>query len=140
MEGIQHSDDIVLNIKLNEGSKNRWAGALQIEGGYAQQKPHIPYGANVLGMNIGKNLQTLTTLKTDAAGNNISVKSSENPLHYNLRNYFSIDAPKAPLSEKRSRFNTSYSASNNTKTTLGEDCNLGVSASYNNNVYSQMTL
>lgn len=140
LEGIQHSDDIVLNIKLNEGSKNRWAGALQIEGGYAQQKPHIPYGANVLGMNIGKNLQTLTTLKTDAAGNNISVKSSENPLNYNLRNYFSIDAPKAPLSEKRSRFNTSYSASNNTKTTLGEDCNLGVSASYNNNVLDSKSI
>lgn len=132
LEGIKKSDDIVLNITLQEDAKNRWVTTLQAEGGFASQKPYIPYSASGLLMNIGKKFQTMTTLKTDAAGNDIISKSLYSPFIYSLNNYFSIDAQKAPLTDKRTRFNTTYAATNNTKFSLTEESTLALSASYNN--------
>ena len=133
LEGIAHSKDIVLNITLKDDAKNTWIATVQAEGGASSQKPYIPYGAGGFIMNIGKQFQTMTTLKTDAAGNDIIIKPSISPFPYTLRNFFTIDAPNAPLNEKRSRFNTSYSASNNTTIPLNNTSSISVSGSYNNN-------
>lgn len=142
LEGISTSEQAAINITLKKAVISRWIANLQAEAGISSVKPWIPYSANGFLMNISRLFQTMNTLKTDAAGNiissldygeNVIVLGEERINKYKLNDYFRIDMENAPINDNRTRFNTSYSISSNTKFVLGQDYEMGVGILYSKN-------
>ena len=143
LEGIVESDQAALNIVLKEGMKSKWIAALQAEAGGATEAPYVPYSASAMLMNVGKKFQTVNLLKTDAAGNDITLSLNETGLSYDMYNLdfmdrynpvrnIGISHAHAPIDADRSRFNTTYSVSSNNKFNAGKDLKIGVTGLYEN--------
>lgn len=139
LEGVIESNTAALNIVLKEGAKSKWLGNAQGSVGGSTKKPYVPYSASVWIMNIGKKYQTINSLQTDAAGNDISGPINTGGIVHNLYDYYytpktytRISHVSAPLEEKRTKFNTSYAASTNHKFTVYKNLKMGVSGNYYN--------
>lgn len=147
LEGIVRSDRATINISLKPGAKGKWTATLQAEAGAASEKPWIPYSGSLFLMNISRKFQTVNTLKTDAAGNDIirnkeasNSNSTETDAsnvdfsdRYTETDYLNMVLPMPPIDPKRAMSNISYSASTDNTVVLGKDCTLGVSGEYENN-------
>ncbi len=144
LEGAVESNIASINIRLKEGAKGRWTGALQGEAGYSTAAPHVPYSASAFGMFIGRNYQSINTAKTDAAGNNIIYESDPNVFivgvdeiefidRYRPARMLSVNHAQAPIDQDRTRFNTAYSVTTNHTVPIGESTVLGVGGKFEHN-------
>ena len=149
LEGIVESDQAAIDIILKNDSRAKWIGTLQAEAGGSTEEPWVPYSAGGMLMNISRKFQTINTLKTDAAGNDITstldgtglstdwsnVELSE---RYTPRLFTGIYHLSAPIQDERTRFNTSYSATTNNKFSIGKRKNLkiGISGLFEHEVLS----
>ena len=144
LEGAVESNIASINIRLKEGAKGRWTGALQGEAGYSTAAPHVPYSASAFGMFIGRNYQSINTAKTDAAGNNIIYESDPNVFivgvdeiefidRYRPAQMLSVNHAQAPIDQDRTRFNTAYSVTTNHTVPIGESTVLGVGGKLEHN-------
>ena len=144
LEGAVESNIASINIRLKEGAKGKWTGALQGEAGYSTAAPHVPYSAGAFGMFIGRNYQSISTAKTDAAGNNIIYESDPNVFivgvdeiefvdRYRPAEMLSVSHALAPIDQDRTRFNTAYSVTTNHTVPLGESTVLGVGGKFEHN-------
>ena len=144
LEGTVESNIASINIRLKEGVKGRWTGALQGEAGYSTAAPHVPYSASAFGMYIGRNYQSINTAKTDAAGNNIIYESDPNVFivgvdeiefidRYRPAQMLSVNHAQAPIDQDRTRFNTAYSVTTNHTVPIGESTVLGVGGKFEHN-------
>lgn len=150
LEGLVESDNAALNITLKPGARGKWIATLQAEAGISSEKPRVPYSGSGFLMKISRKFQTMNTLKTDAAGNNIirnrevstpgvivvDLNNLDFANRYKARDYLSMATSSAPISEERTRFNTSYSASTDNKFVLADGYTLGVSGEYENLILS----
>lgn len=146
LEGLVESDKTALNITLKPGARGKWTATLQAEAGASSEKPKIPYSGSGFLMNISRKFQTVNTLKTDAAGNDIirnrevsapgmvviDINDRDFANRYRARDYLSMATSSAPISAGRTRFNTSYSASTDNKFVLANGYTLGVTGDYEN--------
>lgn len=150
LEGLADSDKAALNIILKPNARGKWIATLQAEAGVATEKPAVPYSAGAFVMNVGRKFQTVNTVKTDAAGNDI-IRSNEvsspgvtavnlNNMdfigRYRQKDYLWLSMSMPPINTKRTRFNTSYSVSTDNKFVLKSGSSLGVSGEYENNSLS----
>lgn len=144
LEGAVESNTASINIRLKEGAKGRWTGALQGEAGYSTTAPHVPYSASAFGMFIGRNYQSINTAKTDAAGNNIIYESDPNVFivgvdeiefidRYRPAQMLSVSHAQAPIDQNRTRFNTAYSVTTNHTVPIGESTVLGIGGKFEHN-------
>lgn len=144
LEGAVESNIASINIRLKEGAKGRWTGALQGEAGYSTTAPHVPYSASAFGMFIGRNYQSINTAKTDAAGNNIIYESDPNVFivgvdeiefidRYRPAQMLSVSHAQAPIDQDRTRFNTAYSVTTNHTVPIGESTVLGIGGKFEHN-------
>lgn len=144
LEGAVESNIASINIRLKEGVKGKWTGALQGEAGYSTDAPHVPYSAGAFGMFIGRNYQSISTAKTDAAGNNIIYESDPNVFivgvdeiefidRYRPAEMLSVSHALAPIDQDRTRFNTAYSVTTDHTVPLGESTVLGVGGKFEHN-------
>lgn len=144
LEGAAESNIASINIRLKEGAKGKWTGALQGEAGYSTDAPHVPYSAGAFGMFIGRNYQSISTAKTDAAGNNIIYESDPNVFivgvdeiefvdRYRPAEMLSVSHALAPIDQDRTRFNTAYSVTTDHTVPLGESTVLGVGGKFEHN-------
>lgn len=144
LEGFDSAtpDNAALNITLKQGVRSKWLGTLEAQAGVSSDKPRVPYSAGGMLMNISRRFQTMTTVETDAAGNDI-IRNSMSETTYNPDNYefskayrvkdfLGISSPSAPLDDERTMFNTSYSAQTSNKVVLKEGYSLGVAVDYEN--------
>ena len=144
LEGAVESNIASINIRLKEGAKGKWTGALQGEAGYSTDAPHVPYSAGAFGMFIGRNYQSISTAKTDAAGNNVIYESDPNVFivgvdeiefvdRYRPAEMLSVSHALAPIDQDRTRFNTAYSVTTDHTVPLGESTVLGVGGKFEHN-------
>lgn len=144
LEGTVESNIASINIRLKDGAKGKWTGALQGEAGYSTEAPHVPYSASALGMFIGRNYQSINTAKTDAAGNNIIYESDPNVFivgkdetefldRYRPASYLSMSHTLAPIDQDRTRFNTSYSVTTNHTVPVGENMVVSAAGKFEHN-------
>ena len=139
LEGIGNPDRAALNIKLKEGVKSKWIGILQAIAGYSPEPPTVPYTGAGFIMNISNKFQTMNTLKTDAAGNNILPSLPEENVYvlgevrknpYRLNDNIYIGMLRSPIGGDRARFNTTYSATTDNKFSVGKNLGVGLSATF----------
>lgn len=150
LEGLVESDKAALNITLKPDARSKWIATLQAEAGVASEKPHVPYSGSGFLMNISRKFQTMNTLKTDAAGNDIirneevstpgvvviDMNDMDFANRYRAKDYLSMSVSSAPIDGKRTRQNTSYSVSTDNKIILADGYTLGVYGDYENNTLS----
>ena len=136
----ERPQNAAINITLKQGVKNQVMASLEAQGGISTGKPQVPYAADGYLMSIGRKFQTMTTLATDAAGNDIIRNVNTSDIikdlifsrQYRIRDYLSISSPSAPLNRERTMFNTSYSGNSSNKVVLKEGYTLGISVDYEN--------
>ena len=81
LDGAVESNIASINIRLKEGAKGKWTGALQGEAGYSTAAPHVPYSAGAFGMFIGRNYQSISTAKTDAGRQQHHIRVGSQRIH-----------------------------------------------------------
>lgn len=152
LDGLADSDRAALDITLKSAARGKWIASLQAEAGIAGDTPRVPYAGNGFLMNISRHFQTINTLRTDAAGNDIihnqevstpgvfvvDLNDRDFSGRYRERNYLGLILPSAPVDPKRSRFNTSYSVSTDNRFILANGYSLGISGDYENNRLSSV--
>lgn len=140
LRGITSPNRAAINIILKDDAKGKWLGRLSAEAGGSTQKPWIPYSGRIFAMNVGGKIQSINSAETDASGKNIAVSLNPSTLskmqeglefqyRYTPIDYLNISHTKAPLDDTRTRFNTTYTASTDSKFKAGNTL-LGISGKF----------
>ena len=135
LEGIEHSEQAALNLRLKEDAKLRWVGTLNGGAGFS---PAL-WDASLFAMRIAGKWQSMESFKANNTGANPGAESNrfvfDNILGATaardpLPDYVGIGSGSAPLDEKRTRFNRSVSASTNNSFKVGKDHDLRAQITY----------
>ncbi|MCI1780204.1 MAG: TonB-dependent receptor [Bacteroidales bacterium] len=109
---ISFSERAAINLKLKDRARAKWIGSVKAAGG----DPSI-WSGNLFTMRMGGKMQSLTNVKTDHSGTDLSntanTFSIEDLLYpggnsYKIPPYISVGTSSAPLDEKRRRFDHSH--------------------------------
>ncbi len=134
LRGVEHSSRAALNLKLKKSRLSRPVGYLLLGGGWGER---ALWTAEAFGLTVGKNSQSLLTLKTNDCGENYSSETqtfydeqteSENSLAANAFPDRPFGSPSVP--ENRYLNNRSAMASASHLTKLREGLTLTANADY----------
>ena len=135
LDGIEHSDQAAINLRLQEDAKLRWAGSFRAGGGFS---PAL-WDGSLFAMRITGKYQSMESFKTNNIGDNPAVENlrfnvssilGQQALRDPLQDYLNIGSISAPLGEKRTRFNESLSASSINSFKLSDAYNLKANINY----------
>lgn len=140
MEGFTYSDQAALNLKLKDKAKAKWIGNYKVQGGYAEGEGGL-WNADLFGMLIKKNVQNITTLKSNNTGENITrnvrnfyADIFSNTASTGVDNYIRVDPKRmSGLEEERTLFNQSHLLSSSQLWETGKEYELKTQIDYFNN-------
>lgn len=114
LRGLSFSDQAALNLKLKNNAKATGIAYGSVGGGWAQQNNGLWQG-EIFTMLVSGKYQTLTTIKGNNTGNNLSDQLTDflaNEPQEQLSQYISLSVPTCPdMQSKRSYFNRSWMVS-----------------------------
>ena len=124
LSGISFSDKAAINLKLKNKAKAAWSSHGKAGSGYSDQPGGILWDGEVFAMAVRPDFQSLTTLKSNNTGGDITVQANDfltSQRATGLNRYIDVSLPAMPsLDRKRVLFNRSALLSTNNLRKLGK--------------------
>lgn len=110
LQNKQYSSTAAINIVLKEDARSKWSGSARLGGG----APWL-YDGDFYALQMGAKRQSMVNFKMNNTGLNLSRSVSSfsadnvgfSPGFFNLSQYINVRPSSVPLSEERTRFNSS---------------------------------